>query len=77
MWRDQGMNEDQVERFIRGLLEFPYPKICRHYVIQQMLMVLETNGNSLDTEFVNAVSSCDDNMALDIMDKARSWKESK
>ena len=52
---------------MKKLLEFPYPQICRHYVVCDILSLFEKHGQKIDTELVKAVVSGEDEKALELL----------
>jgi len=70
------MNDEHLNTFFRGLLNFPYPQICRHLVILEVLSLLEEKTGRRPNEcFVKAVSWCYDDQALDLLNLGEVWKD--
>lgn len=56
-----------VLRMVRGLLEFPYPQICRHLVAAELLGALEAAGHLVNPELISATWNAYDLDALDLL----------
>jgi hypothetical protein len=66
-----GLTEADVYDVVRGLLEFPYPTICRHLVAGNLLDLLEQRGHAVDDDLVRAVVRADDARALALLPPAQ------
>ena len=58
-----------ILEMIKGLLIFPHPQICRHYVAANLLSLLEKRGWKCSNEFAKAVVDADDETAIRITDR--------
>lgn len=58
-----------VLRFIRNVIDFPYPQICKHLVAGELLSVLETHGLVVPAALSRAVISADDDRAIAILEE--------
>lgn len=66
-----GISTEQALKMVDGLMRFPYPSICRHYVAANILDLLERNGVEISTELARAVVRCDDETAIEELEKIR------
>ncbi len=57
----------EVFRLVRGLIKFPYSKICVHMVASDLLSLLEKYGYSIPAELAQAVVRAEDDKALIIL----------
>jgi hypothetical protein len=55
---------EKLIKFIKGLLTFPYPQVCRHLVACDLISILEDEGWKFPVEFVDAVVRANDEEAL-------------
>ena len=63
------VTEKQIYGMIRGLLNFPYPQICRHAVALDLLNLLEQNGATLNSDMVIHIVQADDEKALALVER--------
>ena len=55
------------ETMVRRLLEFPYPRICRHLVAAELLGALNEHGYPIAAELISAAYDAHDDVALDLL----------
>ena len=53
----------ELLKLVENLLKFPYPQICRHLVVCDIISLLEKHIE-IPSEFAKAVVRCDDEIAL-------------
>lgn len=56
------MIEKDIYYMIVGLLKFPFPQVCRHFVALELLSLLEKNGYEVSEElakYISKASECD------------------
>lgn len=56
-------------KMVRNLSKFPYPRICRHAVSLDLLSFMEEKGEVPPLELVKAVGDCDDELAIELLNK--------
>ena len=69
------MDERDILQFIRRLLSFPYPQICRHLVVCDLLSIMENKGMIVHNDLAEAVCQSDDDRALGILNNASMHKK--
>ena len=47
--------KSELYKLIEKMVRFPNATVCRHYVCLEILNVLESNGEELDINLVNAI----------------------
>lgn len=60
--------EEDILKLIRQYLLFPFPQICRHLFVLDLLNLLEKHGTRVNPELVRAVTQADDCTALALED---------
>lgn len=63
-----GLPASAIMTIVRGLLEFPYPQICRHLVAAELLAALDENGHPIEPGLIKATWEADDITALSFME---------
>jgi hypothetical protein len=66
---DKPITIQDVLSLVHGLLNFPYPRICRHAVASNLLSELEARGWKCPPELEEAVVRCQDDDAIAIIDR--------
>ena len=56
---------------LEGLLTYPYPNICRHFVAGELLSIFEKHNIPVTNELAKAVVQCDDDKALEHLNKLK------
>ena len=67
------LSKEQLKKLFRSLLRFPYPQICRHLVIMDILSLIEENGVAPNKDFTRAVCKSDDYTAFELLEKV--WED--
>ena len=65
------VTEAKILDLVKRLLNFPEPKICRHYVAANLLNILEESGYPISQELAGAVVNADDDYALNLLQRGR------
>lgn len=56
-----------LETMVIKLLEFPYPQICRHSIVCDLLSIIEEHGGLVSHELAQAVTQANDEKALELL----------
>lgn len=64
-----GIFAEQIRDQIRWLIEYPHPTICKHAAAACLLSVLESCGELVNPELVEAVVYAEDEKAIALLDQ--------
>lgn len=62
-----GIPAPVILEMVRGLLRFPYPKICRHLVAAELLSALDEAGYPISLSAISATFNARDEEALELL----------
>ena len=55
---------DDLKKVMTGLIRFPDSHVCKHFVVCELLELLQNNGIPVSNETVSAVVSANDKVAI-------------
>ncbi len=61
------ITEQDILHEIKKLALFPHGKVCKHYIMLNLMGMMEQQGISLNLELVKAISDADDSKILDLI----------
>lgn len=64
----KGVPSEALLKLVRGLLDYPFPQVCRHLVAHDVLTIMKESGVEIPDELLRAVTHAKDDEAKQILE---------
>lgn len=63
------IEESEILGMVKKSMQFPYSKVCIDLVALDLLSLLESHDCNISTDLIKAISDCDNEKALLLLEK--------